>query len=120
MDESRPIFMQIAEQIENDIIAGVLARGGPGPLDERVRRVPPHQPGDRRQGREPARRRRESSTRREGSACSSPTGARERLVASAATSSATSTSARCSPRPSKLGITATQLAAMIHEGRIAS
>lgn len=25
MDDSRPIFLQIAEQIENDIIAGVLA-----------------------------------------------------------------------------------------------
>lgn len=25
MDESRPIFVQIAEQIENDIIAGVMA-----------------------------------------------------------------------------------------------
>ena len=25
MDESRPIFMQVAEQIENDIISGVMA-----------------------------------------------------------------------------------------------
>jgi len=27
MDESRPIFLQIAEQIENDIIDGVIAEG---------------------------------------------------------------------------------------------
>jgi hypothetical protein len=29
MDETRPIFQQIAEQIENEIIAGVLPRGVP-------------------------------------------------------------------------------------------
>lgn len=31
MDESRPIFIQIAEQIENDIISGVLPEGGQVP-----------------------------------------------------------------------------------------
>ena len=31
MDESRPIFIQIAEQIENDIISGVLAEGAQVP-----------------------------------------------------------------------------------------
>ncbi len=31
MDESRPIFLQIAEQIENDIISGALPEGGQVP-----------------------------------------------------------------------------------------
>ena len=31
MDESRPIFVQIAEQIENDIIAGVMSEEGQVP-----------------------------------------------------------------------------------------
>jgi DNA-binding transcriptional regulator YhcF (GntR family) len=31
MDESRPIFVQIAEQIENDIIAGILPEEGQVP-----------------------------------------------------------------------------------------
>jgi len=31
MDESRPIFLQIAERIENDIIAGVLPEGSQVP-----------------------------------------------------------------------------------------
>src|ERR1700712_5709079 len=30
MDESRPIFVQIAEQIENDVIAGILPEEGQG------------------------------------------------------------------------------------------
>jgi GntR family transcriptional regulator len=31
MDESRPIFLQVAEQIENDIIGGVLAEEAQAP-----------------------------------------------------------------------------------------
>jgi DNA-binding transcriptional regulator YhcF (GntR family) len=31
MDESRPIFVQIAEQIENDVIAGILPEEGQVP-----------------------------------------------------------------------------------------
>ncbi len=50
MDDSRPIFLQIAELIENDIIEGALAEDAQIPLDQRVRGVLSHQSGDRFEG----------------------------------------------------------------------
>ena len=51
MDNSRPIFLQIAEGVEDSIIDGEHGRGGAGAVDERARGVLSAQPRDGR-GRE--------------------------------------------------------------------
>ena len=47
LDDAMPLFTQIAEQLADDIVDGVLAEGARVPSSNELAAYLPHQPGDR-------------------------------------------------------------------------
>ena len=118
LDEGTPLFVQIAEQLADDIVDGALAEGARVPSTNELAAFYRINPATAAKGinllvDEAV------LEKRRGIGMFVAAGARERLGPAAASSSPSSTSTRCWPRPDRLGIDTDTLVSLIRGTRLA-